>query len=200
MTETNPAETTGALSAAVDALGAVIARMERQQRTLTALIETNESGGDIENAERLRVKREGLRIGLADARDEFDLAVANLRAAAARTTVAALLDGASVPLINYSVALDEIFVLRKALAHEALRQQVDLDFKTFPKSRRAIAEAAVERMQAAARGHAEHAYGDRSSHAMRHALREAGAPETLTRAAWEASRGLGARPVRDGQS
>lgn len=83
-----------------------------------------------------------------------------------------------------SRALDEIYALRAALAYEASRTSADLDMKSYPKSRRAIAEQAIERMQAAARGQAARAYAGKSSTFLKHSLREAGASETLTLTEW----------------
>lgn len=108
-------------------------------------------------------------------------------------------ESATVPLHHYMVALDEIYSLRRALAYEAGRTAADLQYKTFPKSRRAIAENAINRMRSAARGFVEHAYGDRSTTVLHHAMREADAPTTLTRHAWETSRGLTSTPHDLGQ-
>lgn len=177
----------------LEALTALVQRLEERDAAMTSLHDERATNGDADNARRLAAKREGLRLALADARAELHRLRAADQEAIARSGYAELVDDATVPLINYSVALDEIYTLRKALAHEALCQQAHLEFKSFPKSRRALAEEAVNRMQSAARGYAEHSYGGRSSQVMRHALREAGAPETLTRAAWETSRGLSPR-------
>lgn len=58
----------------------------------------------------------------------------------------------ATPLSDLSRAIDEIYELRTLLASEARILEAHLDFKTFPKSRRAIAEESVERMRAGARG------------------------------------------------
>lgn len=87
--------------------------------------------------------------------------------------------------LHYSRALDHIYALRVVLAHEALRVKADLSYKTFPKSRRGYAEAAVERLSAAAAGDIDEAY--RRVDRKKPTLRMVGAPETLTRAAWESA-------------
>ena len=48
-----------------------------------------------------------------------------------------------------SAALDEIYLLRLALAYEAMMIEGHLGLKTFPRSRRGEAEAQVARMRAA---------------------------------------------------
>lgn len=48
--------------------------------------------------------------------------------------------------------LDEVYFLRHILVSEARILEAHLDFKTFPKSRRAYAESSVERMRTAAKG------------------------------------------------
>lgn len=88
---------------------------------------------------------------------------------------------------HYFDALDEVYALRALLAHEALVLKAHLGYKTFPKSRRAIAEEQVERMQQAARGQVKQDYT--GSEQRKHALTEAGAPEILTRGQWEDNRG-----------
>lgn len=74
-------------------------------------------------------------------------------------------------------ALDEVYSLRAALAHEALRVEADLGLKSFPKSRRPFAEMAVERNLKAARGDRSGVLQDVSA---KRTLRHVGAPETLT--------------------
>lgn len=58
----------------------------------------------------------------------------------------------------YSRALDELYFLRQAMAYEAEGIAVSLQLKTFPKSRRVIAENQVKRMKRAAVGEVERAY------------------------------------------
>jgi hypothetical protein len=88
------------------------------------------------------------------------------------------------PIAELSAALDEIYRLRGALAYEAEVLNQHLSYKTFPKSRRDIAERQIGRMQQSARGDADLAYGIISSGGhMREALKRTGASETLTR--WE---------------
>lgn len=89
-------------------------------------------------------------------------------------------------LENYSLALDEIFRLRRALAHEAAILVVHTEYATFPKSRRKIAENQISRMALSARGGAEAAYAGMNQESLRSSLIEAGASQTLTRAQWEA--------------
>lgn len=91
-------------------------------------------------------------------------------------------------IAELSAALDEVFQLRRVLAYEAGVTSAHLSMRSFPKSRRVIAEGSVERMRAAARGGVRPAYGDVASWAFRSAMQDAGAPETLTRAAFAAER------------
>lgn len=86
---------------------------------------------------------------------------------------------------HYSAALDEIYRLRCALAYEAQVTEAHLDYVTFPKSRRQVAEEQVGRMRQAARGEVEPTYRQASSLSMKHCLAEAGASPTLTRHQWE---------------
>lgn len=90
-----------------------------------------------------------------------------------------------VPLAVFSAALDEIYALRQALAYEALVVDNHLAYRTFPKSRRDHAEQQVARMQACARGDAKATYDRDTWASRRHALREAGASDTLTSAEWQ---------------
>lgn len=89
---------------------------------------------------------------------------------------------------RYLAALDEIRALRAAAAYEASAIEAHLSYKTFPKSRRGIAEEQIERLQAAARGDAAVAYADRSHLSVRHALHDAGAAAKLTVTDWENNR------------
>ena len=91
-------------------------------------------------------------------------------------------------LDHYSRALDEIYRLRTALAYEAQVNRAHLGYKTFPKSRRYVAEHQIERMVASAQGQAERAYAETSSSSLSHVRREAGI-ETLTRHQWETNTG-----------
>lgn len=90
---------------------------------------------------------------------------------------------------DYSAALDEIYMLRRAMAYEADVLEVHLDYKTFPKTRRKIAEDSVKRMRAAARGWGGHSWAGTSYLSLRSAFKKAGARETLTRHDWEKDRG-----------
>lgn len=84
-------------------------------------------------------------------------------------------------ITELSAALDEVFRLRRAAAYEAAVLRATLQYATFPKSRRPIAEQQVARLEAAARGDAATAYTDVKTWALRQALLDVGAPETLTR-------------------
>lgn len=96
----------------------------------------------------------------------------------------------TVPARLYSAALDEVYALRMALAYEAGVVEAHADYKTFPKTRRPIVENQAERMRASARGEVLAAYASKNPRGLRAALRDAGAPETLTRQHWEAQHGL----------
>lgn len=50
-------------------------------------------------------------------------------------------------MAHYSAALDEIWRLRHVLAYEAAVIETHLGYKTFPKSRRPIAEQQVQRLR-----------------------------------------------------
>ena len=65
-----------------------------------------------------------------------------------------------VPIEELSAALDEIFRLRQALAYEAAVIHEHTRFASFPKSRRAWAEAQIERMRKAAEFGGKVAYAD----------------------------------------
>lgn len=99
-----------------------------------------------------------------------------------------LSDDNTVPLADYSAALDEIYRLRRALAYEAAVAKAHGEYKTFPKSRRDVLDSQIERMRAAARGNVLDAYRDRPHFALDATMREAGAKTTLTRHAWEQER------------
>jgi hypothetical protein len=90
---------------------------------------------------------------------------------------------------HYARALEEIDRLRTALAYEARVIQVHLDYRSFPKTRRPVAERQVERMTASARGQAQAAYADTSDLALAHVRRETGIG-VLTRSQWEKGDGL----------
>ena len=86
---------------------------------------------------------------------------------------------------HYSDALDEIYRLRALCAYQAQVIEADLGYKTYPKSRRAIAEKRIEILQAAARGDA---LAQHSVARPELALKSAGASGTLTRWQWEEGR------------
>lgn len=79
-----------------------------------------------------------------------------------------------------SAAMDEIWRLRRAIAYEAEVVVAHTGYRTFPKTRRAIAEEQVERMRKAARGNSQLAYAGTSSISLRQALPRIGAPQTYT--------------------
>lgn len=87
---------------------------------------------------------------------------------------------------HYSRAIDEIYRLRGLLAYEARITEVHLGYKTFPESRRRVAESQVERMRLAARGRSDMASAPISSQGIKSCLVAAGADECLTRTQWEA--------------
>lgn len=91
-------------------------------------------------------------------------------------------DGETFELL--SLALDEIYRLREALAYEAGGIVAHAEYKTFPKSRRIVAAEQIMRMRQAARGEARVAYAGESSAHLRGALRSAGAGETFTMNDW----------------
>lgn len=93
------------------------------------------------------------------------------------------------PMVCYSAALDEVWNLRKALAYEACAVEADLTLKSFPKSRRALAENRVERMRRAAQGEVLPAYSGSSTQMLQQGLAEAGAGPTMTRYEWEEQQG-----------
>lgn len=84
----------------------------------------------------------------------------------------------------YSAALDEVYRLRAALAHEREVRRADLALKTYPKSRRSVAIQAMDRMVMAANGFASNAYAHPEID-LKAALRAVGADECLTRSQWE---------------
>lgn len=84
----------------------------------------------------------------------------------------------------YSAALDEVFALRGLAGHTAYALKAHLEYKTFPKSRRAIAQSQVERLTLAAHGNAHGAVAGLN---IKPSLRLLGAPTTLTRGAFEES-------------
>ncbi|KQM38374.1 hypothetical protein [Microbacterium sp. Leaf203] len=78
-------------------------------------------------------------------------------------------------------ALDEIYELRVLLAAEARILEAHLDYKTFPKSRRDIAEASVERMREGARG----AVRTHNADGARREFRNVTGGDTLTMHQWQ---------------
>ncbi len=85
----------------------------------------------------------------------------------------------------YSAALDEVFRLRRALAYEAGVVEAHLTLKSFPRSRRPIAETQTFRMRLAARGRAAIEYAGMPTWSLESGMRDAGAPNSLTRTEWE---------------
>lgn len=89
---------------------------------------------------------------------------------------------------DISIAVDEIYDLRAMLADEADILEQHLELRTFPKSRRAMAQASIKRMRQAAQGDLENAM--RPGMSRKRALRHAGASDVLTNQAWAAQHGL----------
>lgn len=90
-------------------------------------------------------------------------------------------------MAHYSAALDEIYRLRRALAYEARVVETYLDYKTFPKSRRGVAEEQIARMRLTVGGNSQSAYGGISGWALDVEAEECGF-RTLTRWQWENQR------------
>lgn len=90
---------------------------------------------------------------------------------------------------DISVAIDEIYALRALLANEADILRAHLDFKTFPKSRRAFAEQQIERMILAASGDYQRAQAHKDYDGKR-ALSRMGIDNILTNGQWAEQRGL----------
>jgi hypothetical protein len=92
---------------------------------------------------------------------------------------------------HYLAASAEVAALRQILGEEADVIEGHLAFKSFPKSRRDIAEDQVRRMRAIAAGESiRHHYGYIHSRAVQHLLKDAGAPTGLTRGMWELNRAV----------
>lgn len=86
-------------------------------------------------------------------------------------------------------ALDEIWSLRGAAAFEATVTKDHLALRTFPVSRRKLAEASVARQQQSARGEVLEAYPHKEfNYGMRLGLTDAGADQLLTQGMWTAER------------
>jgi hypothetical protein len=101
-----------------------------------------------------------------------------------------------VPIAELSRALDEIYALRTLLAYEAAVRAADLELRSYPKSRREIAEHAIQRMRGAARGEEWLPYI--TERARRSARAAAGMPDTLTRHSWRAERPDPTNPPEEG--
>lgn len=84
----------------------------------------------------------------------------------------------------YSAALDEVYTLRAALAHEARVRRRDLELRSYPSGRRAAGERAVERMIAAAGGRSREAYPT-TEFDCHEALAAVDADHGLSRGQWE---------------
>lgn len=87
---------------------------------------------------------------------------------------------------SYLNALAEIHALRVVLGASADQMPHLLAFRTFPPSRRRIVESQIARMRSAASGQVWAYYGHTTTAVLKRALREAGAPDSLTRAQFEA--------------
>lgn len=92
-----------------------------------------------------------------------------------------------IDIAHYSAALDEIYRLRTALAYEARVTQAHLNYATFPKSRRKVAEQQMARMLAAAVGESARAYSEIGHQSLMFCREQAGMG-LLTRGGWEARR------------
>lgn len=90
-------------------------------------------------------------------------------------------------MCHYSAALDEIYRLRRALAYEARVVETYLDYKSFPKTRRGVAEEQIKRMRASVIGGSESAYGGVHHRSLDVEAGELGF-DTLTRWEWENKR------------
>lgn len=96
-------------------------------------------------------------------------------------------------LSDLSAAVDEIYHLRAMLADEARIISALLDYRSFPKSRREIAQRQIERMKAAACGVLGGFERVGSEYTRKSSLSWAGADECLTNSQWAEQRGL--RPI-----
>lgn len=88
-------------------------------------------------------------------------------------------------LHHYSRALDEIYLLRAQLDFEARVQEVSLDYKTFPKSRRRFVEESVKRMRDSAAGKSHSVSRELGRHEQ--GYRKLLGDRILTRIDWEHS-------------
>lgn len=83
---------------------------------------------------------------------------------------------------DLSAAIDEIYFLRAVIADEAGIIEAHLDYKTFPKTRRKIADEQIARMKRIAGGEMYAASRDRFDQSL--ALRRIGVPDLLTNYQW----------------
>lgn len=91
-------------------------------------------------------------------------------------------------LAAYSAALDEIWMLRRALAYEArVVEAHTLDIIRLGQNRRDHLVRAIDRMRASARGSVMPTYAHVNARVMGRCMEEAGAKDGLTRNAWEAA-------------
>jgi hypothetical protein len=95
-------------------------------------------------------------------------------------------------LAEYSLALDEVWRLRRALAYEARAVEANcgLDLKSYPTARRRQMIAAIERMRQSAKGNSETVYAGMSAMSLRAEMRAVCGSETLTRSQWEAEHAI----------
>lgn len=96
-----------------------------------------------------------------------------------------------------SAALDEIWLLRAALAHEAEVLEGYLAFKSFPTSRRDIADRQLTRMRSAARGDVLSAYAGTSSLSLANAALQLRTQVSLTIEEFAAERARTSRAGSD---
>lgn len=107
-----------------------------------------------------------------------------------RRLAAALLESRTNPIAmeHYSAALDHIYRLRFACAYEAHVTCNLTTYATLPKVVLQRMNEQIDRLHAAAGGAVDTTYASVGSSETQAVLRAAGAPETLTRAGWEATR------------
>lgn len=81
-------------------------------------------------------------------------------------------------------ALDEVYALRVLMAMNAVVTEATLDYKSFPKSRRAFSEHQVAVMRAAASGDHKAAYIEAHQHRGPQILEEVAGDSCMTNGQW----------------
>lgn len=105
----------------------------------------------------------------------------------------AAMEGKTVPLAHYSMALDEIYALRATAAETVALLDLTLKAKSLGLRVRNQITACRDVLRLAAHGHAERRHqqaGDVGLLRGKRALKYVDAPSTLTRSRWEQQRGL----------